>query len=104
MRRRLAQPVLLAIACLLSLQPAYAQHTDSDASSEAQATRLCPPSPSGSDQSPNPDISASDVAFMGALQLPPSDQDEIADSLKQRTYTGPLDGIADEAVERVRAG
>lgn len=102
MRPRLAQPVLLAIACLLTTQPTYAQHADLDASSEAQATRLCPPTPSGRDQSPAPEISISEVAFLGTLQLPPSDQDEIAASLKQRRYTGPLDGIADE--ERVRSG
>lgn len=101
MRRRLAQPVLLAMACLLTPQPAYPQQTGPNVSSEAQA-RLCPPTPSGSDQSPDPDISISDVAFLGTLQLPLSDQDEIAASLKERTYTGPLDGIADE--ERVRAG
>jgi outer membrane protein assembly factor BamA len=99
---RLARPVLLAIACLLVPQPTYAQRTDSDASPEAQAARLCPSPPSSSDQSPEPDITISEIAFMGALQLPPSDQDEVAASLKQRTYTGSLDAIVDE--ERVRAG
>lgn len=102
MCRRLARPVLLAIACLLVPQPTYAQRTDSDASPEAQAAKLCPSPPSSSDQSPETDITISEIAFMGALQLPPSDQEEVAASLKQRTYTGSLDAIVDE--ERVRAG
>jgi outer membrane protein insertion porin family len=35
--------------------------------------------------------------------MPATDQDQIAASLKQRTYTGSLDGVVDEAEERVRA-
>ena len=36
--------------------------------------------------------------------MPVTDQEQIAISLKQRTYTGSLDGVVDEAEERVRAG
>jgi outer membrane protein assembly factor BamA len=105
MCRWLARAVLLGAACLLTPQPTYAQHTGSDAVSEGptKAARLCPPSHSGSEQSPNPDISITEVAFSGTLQMPATDQDQIAASLKQRTYTGSLDGVVDEAEERVRA-
>jgi outer membrane protein assembly factor BamA len=103
MRRWLAQPVLLGIACLLASLPTYAQLTDSDATSDTRAARLCPPLPLGGSQSSEPDISIAEVAFLGALQMPVSDRDQIATSLKQRKYTGSLDGVVGEAEERVRA-
>lgn len=103
MRRWLAQPVLLGIACLLASLPTYAQLTDSDATSETRAARLCPPLPLGGSQSSEPDISIAEVAFLGALQMPASDQEQIAASLKQRRYAGDLDGVVDELLERVRA-
>jgi outer membrane protein assembly factor BamA len=102
MRGRLTQPVLLTIACLLAPPPTYAQGPDSDVSAEAQPARVCPTLPSSLDQPPKPDITISEVDFLGALQLPPAEQEEIATSLKQRTYTGPLERLVDEAVERVR--
>jgi outer membrane protein assembly factor BamA len=102
MRRRLAQPVLLAIACLLIAQLAYAQGTDSTATVEAGPARLWPPLSSNSAQS-GPDISIAEVVFLGALQVPASDQAKIAASLKTITGSGPLDGTLDGAVERVRA-
>ena len=36
--------------------------------------------------------------------MPTSDQDQIAASIKHRTYGNSLDGVTDEAVERVKAG
>jgi outer membrane protein assembly factor BamA len=103
MRRWLVQLVLVGIACLLTPQPTYAQRIDSNAISEAQAAGFCPPSTSGNNQSSGPDISITEVAFLGALQMSAPDQDQIAASLRQRTYTGALDGVVDEALERVRA-
>jgi outer membrane protein insertion porin family len=91
MRRWLAQPVLLGVICLLTPQPTHAQQT-----------RLCPRSASNSDQR-GPDISVAEVAFSGALQMPVADRDQIEASLRQRTFSGSLDGVADEAEERVRA-
>lgn len=102
MRRWLVQPVLLGIACLLIRQPTYAQDTNSNVVSQALAGRLCPPSPSCGDQSPHPDVSIAEVAFLGALQIQASDQEQIAASLRQQAYTGSLDGVVDGALERVR--
>lgn len=102
MRRWLAQSVLLGIICLLTLRPAFAQQTDSDAISEAQANRLCPPFPSSSEQSADPDVSIAKVAFLGTMQMPASDQEQIAASLKELTVPGALDGVVEGALERVR--
>jgi outer membrane protein insertion porin family len=44
-----------------------------------------------------------EVAFLGALQMSVADQEQIAASLRQHTYSGSLDGVVDEAEERVRA-
>jgi outer membrane protein assembly factor BamA len=103
MRRWLAQPVFLGIACLLASLPTYAQLTDSDATSETVAARLCPPLPLGGGQSADPDVSIAEVTFSGALQMSATDRDQIATSLKQGTHGGSVDGVVDGALERVRA-
>jgi len=54
--------------------------------------------------SSGPEIAISDVTFSGFIQLPISDQDQIVASLKQQKYTSPLDGVVEEALERVKAG
>jgi outer membrane protein assembly factor BamA len=36
--------------------------------------------------------------------MPVADQDQIADSVKQETHGASLDGVTEEALERVRAG
>ena len=51
-----------------------------------------------------PRISIVDVTFSGLLQMPTSDQDQIADSIKQHDYGNSLAGLIDDAVERVKAG
>lgn len=91
MLRWLAQLVFLGVICLLTPEATHAQQT-----------RLCPRSTSNSNK-PGPDISIAEVAFSDALQMPVADRDQIEASLKQRTYSGSLDGVADEAEERVRA-
>lgn len=35
--------------------------------------------------------------------MPASDQEQIVNSLKRRVYSGPVDGVTDEVLERVRA-
>jgi outer membrane protein insertion porin family len=101
----LARPVLLGIACLFTLQEAYPQNTDLGAMSEEQAHayRLCPPSLSESQQSPGPQISVAEVSFLGTLRMPVSAQQQIAASLKELTGPVSLDGVVDDALERVRA-
>jgi len=53
-----------------------------------------------------PEMSITNVTFSGFIQMPISDQEEIADSVKQRRYPHPLDvyGVVEEALEKVRAG
>jgi outer membrane protein assembly factor BamA len=43
------------------------------------------------------------VTFSGFIQMPISDQQEIAASIKRQRYKS-LDGVVEEAIERVRAG
>lgn len=55
-------------------------------------------SPSG------PEIAFTSVTFSGVTQMPMPDQEEIAASVKSQRYEYPLDGVVEEALERVRAG
>src|SRR5207244_9313958 len=49
-----------------------------------------------------PEVTVAELIFEGDLLLPVSDQDEITDSLRQRTYWGEADAAASEVEERVR--
>jgi len=49
-------------------------------------------------------IAVAEVRFEGGLLLPTEDQEEIAASIKQRTYEGTLDEVTSEVLERVKAG
>jgi outer membrane protein assembly factor BamA len=51
-----------------------------------------------------PGISITNVTFSGFIQMPVSDQEEIANSIKQQSYAYPLDGMVEEVLERVKAG
>jgi outer membrane protein insertion porin family len=98
MRCRLAQIVVFAAACLLVGRPhVYAQSSDSTAS--------CSDSAASDDQEPSgPEISIAEVTFSGSLQMPISEQERIADSVKRKTYGTSLEAVTDEGIERVRAG
>jgi len=45
----------------------------------------------------------SELRFDGALQLPVADQEEIASSIKRRTYEGTPDEVKSDVLERVKA-
>jgi outer membrane protein assembly factor BamA len=51
-----------------------------------------------------PEISITNVTFSGFIQMPISDQEEIAASIKRLRCAHPLDGVVEETLERVRAG
>jgi len=51
-----------------------------------------------------PEISIVDVSFSGSLRMSASDQEQIAESIKQETHGTSLDDVVDEALERARAG
>jgi len=92
MRYRLALIVMVAVACLLAGEPQV-------------SAQSCPASSASNDaQRSGPEISIVEVTFSGALQLATSDQEQIAASIRQETHGEPLDGVVEEAFERVRAG
>ena len=64
-------------------------------------------SPSVHDEPPSgPEISITNVTFSGFIQMPISDQEEIAASIKRQRYAHTLDvdGVVEEALEWARAG
>jgi surface antigen-like variable number repeat protein len=105
-RCRLAQIVLLDTAWLLGGQPAiHAQETPATTIPQMQAKTPCAHSSSFDDeQPPGPEISIAEVTFSGVVQMPISDQDQIATSIKQLTHGDSLDGVTEEALDRARAG
>jgi outer membrane protein assembly factor BamA len=68
---------------------------------DAQSVNACTPSPV--DKRPSgPEVAIAELSFEGNLHLAIADQDQIATSLKERTYSGELDGVVSEVEERVR--
>jgi len=96
MRRGIAQIVIFTSVCLLAGKPSVL----------AQSPPCPPRSVSAADdnQPSGPEISVAEVTFSGYLQMPISDQDQIAASIKQQTHGSSLDEVTEEAVERVTAG
>jgi len=98
----MAQVVTFALACLLA---GNVQIQAQKAIPEIEAEKSCPPSSGSYDQKPSdPEISVDGVTFSGFLRMPVSDQDEIAASIKERTYRIPPDQATDEALEIARVG
>ena len=62
------------------------------------------PARSDNDKPAGPEISIAQVAFSGDLRLPVSEQEAIAESIKQTTHNTDLYVTVDEALERARAG
>jgi surface antigen-like variable number repeat protein len=105
MRCQCMQMAVLVTICLLCGKAAtHAQSSDWDTVPEMEISRLCP-TYSPSDQIPSiPDISIAEMTFSGALQMSLTDQQQVADSVKQQTHGHSLDDVTDEALERVRSG
>jgi outer membrane protein assembly factor BamA len=103
MRGLLAQIAILSVVCLLvGRQPSSAQILDTAIPSN-QVLVSCASAPHEGRQS-LPEISIDEVTFSGFLQIPVSDQDQIAASIKQQSHGIPLDTVVDEALERARSG
>src|SRR5882762_4893354 len=101
MRSLRAQIVVLAMACLLTGQ----LHAETpSAIPGTYAVGICDAPSESDDTLPNFEISIAEVTFSGASQMPLTDQDQIAASIKERTYGNSLDAATDEALGRVRAG
>jgi len=96
MRRRVGQIVFFIAVCLF----AGKVHV------RAQNAGCPLDSASASDNKKplGPEISIAGVTFSGFIQLPITDQDQIASSIKQQTHGDPLDSVIEEGLERVRAG
>jgi outer membrane protein assembly factor BamA len=101
MHCRLAQ-LGLAIAYVLSCQPPTRAQVLPAANPEAQNVKVCAPA-SVKRRPSRPEVTIVELNFEGDLRMPTTDQDQIATSLKQRTYSGEPDGVAEEILERVRA-
>jgi hypothetical protein len=97
MRRRVAQLVVFGSLYFLAAKPhVRAQNAGCPAGSA---------SASDNKESSGPEISIAGVTFSRFIQLPISDQDQLASSIKQQTYSPPFDdSIIEEGLERVRAG
>jgi outer membrane protein assembly factor BamA len=96
-----AQTAIFVTACLLAGEPRVQAQS---AVPEIQTGTSCQLSSTSEDkQSSDPQITIDEIGFSGVAQMAVSDQDQIVASLKQRRYTGTLDGVTDEVLERVRA-
>ena len=71
-------------------------------SSTAESQNPCPQSheerPSG------PEVRIDNITFSGFLRMPVSDQEEIAASVRKQSHGELLDGVVEDALERVRRG
>jgi outer membrane translocation and assembly module TamA len=101
MRRQL---IVLILACGLSDWPlARAQITVPATTLEGQDGGACSQSVFSDDkQSAAPQITIAEFAFDGDLHMPIEDQARIAASLKERIYSGDLDGMTSEVLESTR--
>ena len=100
MRYRLAQVVVMTATFLLM----GVRHLCAQGSPEIQAARVCPSSPDAHDsQFSGPEVSIVGVTFSGFLQMPVSDQNEIATSIKERTYQISVEQATDELLEIARS-
>lgn len=104
MRCGLAQVAVLLAACLVTGEQSVHGQTVANPFLETVPDESCPRS-TAHDQSPSgPEIPIEGVSFSGALQMPAEDQNEIAESVKRETHGNSVEGVTDEALERVRAG
>jgi len=106
MRCRFAQVAILLTASFLAGQQAIrAQEAVPTATSDTSGKSPCP-SFTASENKPTarPEVSIDRVTFSGALRLPSSDQDRIADSIHLKARGDSVDGLLDGALEWARAG
>jgi Surface antigen variable number repeat len=89
---------LLAICLLLVTPRLTAQSVPSAAESHPPNLKLRGKQPS------EPEVWIDNVTFSGFLQLPVSDQEEIAATVRNKSHGPLLDGVVEEALERIRAG
>jgi len=101
MRSRLARFVLASwLVIVIVPRSAYTQSQDSQ-----EISRPSIPCPSPQEEpSPSQEISIANVTFSGFIQMPVSDQDDIASAIERNEHGSDLDGLLEEALERVKTG
>ena len=103
MRCRFAQILVLLTVCVparcLPMKPEISQSTGT------QIEPRCPAaSTSDGHEHPALEVSIAEISFSGFLQMPNSDQDQIAASIKQLPHGSSVDEVVGEALERTRTG
>ncbi len=101
MRRWLAQYVFVALPFLWAVEQSSNAQSALASIPEPIGNRSC--QPDDKEQPSSPEISIAELNFSGARQMSVAEQNEIAASLKQRTYSAPLDGATSEILERAKA-
>jgi outer membrane protein assembly factor BamA len=104
MRPGLALFAVLVAACLITAEQSSHGQIGANPLPETVPGVSCPPLGVHGQPASAPEISIAGVSFSGALQIPVADQDEIAELIKRETHGTSVDGVTDEALERVRAG
>jgi outer membrane protein assembly factor BamA len=105
MRFQSAQIAIFAASSLLIPQPFIHAQEAATAILEVHTELLCPPNSNSPREEPSgPEISIDAVNFLGVSQMPVSNQERIAASVKDRMRGISRDIVADAALERVRAG
>jgi outer membrane translocation and assembly module TamA len=93
-------PVVFFVGCHSTTQ---AQVADSSEMPVVMSGLQCPPRVVfREDQIASPKVVIADLTFEGGVRMAIADRDQIANSLKQSSYSGDLDGVASDLEERVR--
>jgi outer membrane protein assembly factor BamA len=95
--------IALVVGCLVASAP-FLDAQQSPLASPTPGNQTCPVSANDEDKPAGPEISIAQVTFSGDLQLPLSEQEAIAESIRQTTHGTVLNVVTDEALERARAG
>jgi hypothetical protein len=103
MRCQFAQLIILTIAYGLGYQPlARAQVTVPATILEVQDSGACSRSALSDDKQPAPQVTIAEFNFDGDLHMPIEDQELIGATLKGRMYSGNLDEVTSDVLERTR--
>src|ERR1700730_2027597 len=105
MRCCIARQLVLALVCFAGCQVlGHAQSAIPSLNHGTQEPRFCPPVQWKDRRgSGGPEISIAGLSFSGFLQMPISDQEQIAGSITQRRYAGSLDQVKEEVEDRRRS-
>jgi len=106
MRFPLAQVALFGGACLPAAEPTMrAREANTSPNAYVRDKVSCPQlADSEDDHSSDPQVSMAEITFSGELQLPISEQEEIAASIRKNTHATSPDGATEDALERARRG